>query len=85
MTGKFRLGGGLIALLVLLPSFAIAQDVSIDLGDQGALSTRTIQLFALITVLSLAPGIAIMVTCFPFFGYGSIDTKASNWASAIST
>lgn len=66
MTGKLRLGGGLIALLVLLPSFAIAQDVAIDLGDQGALSTRTIQLFALITVLSLAPGIAIMVTCFPF-------------------
>jgi len=27
---------------------------------------RTVQLLALITVLSLAPGIAIMLTCFPF-------------------
>ena len=27
---------------------------------------RQVQLFALITVLSLAPGLAIMVTCFPF-------------------
>ena len=37
-----------------------------SLGDDGSLSARTIQLFALITVLSLAPGLAIMVTCFPF-------------------
>ena len=56
----------LAALLVFLPGFALAQEVSIDLGDQGALSARTIQLFVLITVLSLAPGIAVMVTCFPF-------------------
>lgn len=43
-----------------------AQDLSISLGDGDSISARTIQLFALITVLSLAPGIAIMVTCFPF-------------------
>lgn len=30
------------------------------------MTARSIQLFVLITVLSLAPGIAIMVTCFPF-------------------
>ena len=47
---------------------AAAQSVSFDLGtgEGGGLSLRMISLFALITVLSLAPGIAMMVTCFPF-------------------
>ena len=36
------------------------------MGDGGSISARAVQLIALITVLSLAPGIAIMVTCFPF-------------------
>ncbi len=36
------------------------------MGDGGSISARTIQLILLITVLSLAPGLAIMVTCFPF-------------------
>ena len=44
----------------------MAQGVSIDLPDDGSLATRSIQLLILITVLSLVPGIAIMVTCFPF-------------------
>lgn len=56
----------ILALLVVVPQGAWAQDVSISLGDGDSFSTRTIQLFALITVLSIAPGIAIMVTCFPF-------------------
>jgi len=45
---------------------ATAQGISISLGDEGSLSGQTIQLLLLITVLSLAPGIAIMITCFPF-------------------
>jgi len=45
---------------------AMAQELSVSLGDGGSLSARTIQLFVLLTVLSLAPGLAIMVTCFPF-------------------
>jgi len=57
---------GLLALFLALPSCLAAQEMSISLGDDGGLSARTIQLFALITVLSLAPGLAIMVTCFPF-------------------
>ncbi|MEM9059171.1 MAG: flagellar type III secretion system pore protein FliP [Pseudomonadota bacterium] len=40
--------------------------MEIDLGDEATLSGRIIQLFLLVTLLSLAPGIAIMVTCFPF-------------------
>jgi flagellar biosynthetic protein FliP len=57
-----------LALLFLLAGAtgATAQEFSISLGDDGSLSARTIQLFALITVLSLAPGLAIMITCFPF-------------------
>ena len=55
-----------VALSLVVPNVASAQDLSISLGDEGSISARTIQLFALITVLSLAPGLAIMVTCFPF-------------------
>lgn len=43
-----------------------AQEISIDLGADTSLTARSIQLIALITVLSLAPGIAVMITCFPF-------------------
>lgn len=57
---------GLVTVLLCLPSVTMAQEIAISLGDEGSLSARTIQLFALITVLSLAPGLAIMVTCFPF-------------------
>lgn len=56
----------IVCLLLYLPTAVSAQEFSVSLGDDGSLSARTIQLFALITVLSLAPGLAIMVTCFPF-------------------
>lgn len=45
---------------------AFAQEITLDLGDQGSLTARSIQLFILITLLSLVPGLAVMVTCFPF-------------------
>lgn len=55
-----------IAFILLTALPAAAQDVSTLFSDGGSLTTRSVQLFALITVLSLVPGIAIMVTCFPF-------------------
>jgi flagellar biosynthetic protein FliP len=55
----------LLALL-LLAGRAHAQAVTIDLGEGQSFSLRTVQLFLLITLLSLAPGLAIMLTCFPF-------------------
>lgn len=62
---KFLIAMGLVALTgVLTP--ASAQEISIDLGGEGALTLQIVQLFLLITVLSLAPGIAMMMTCFPF-------------------
>ncbi len=57
---------GLFCTFALLPSVAGAQEITLDLGDSGSLTARTFQLIALITLLSLAPGLAIMVTCFPF-------------------
>ena len=58
--------GGALLLAALLP--AQAQDISISFG-QGAnsgtgITERAIQLVALITVLSLAPAILVMVTSF---------------------
>ena len=55
------------ALLLLAGALpAAAQEISIDLGGGGSVTGATLQLIALVTLLSLAPGIAIMITCFPF-------------------
>jgi len=56
----------LLAILAFLPIAAVAQELSINLGDEGSLTVRTVQIFVLVTLLSLAPGMAIMITCFPF-------------------
>ena len=67
MTERLFLVLGLVGLfLAALAHPVSAQELSISLGDDGSLSARTLQLIALITVLSLAPGLAIMITCFPF-------------------
>ena len=58
--------GLVLATAVLTPSLVVAQDLSLSLGAGESISARTIQLILLITVLSLAPGLAIMITCFPF-------------------
>ena len=51
-----------IALLLSVP--AQAQDVSINFGQGTGLTERVIQLIALLTVLSLAPSILVMMTSF---------------------
>ena len=45
---------------------ALAQNISIDLGGEGdgTVTGRVVQMVALLTVLSLAPSILIMMTCF---------------------
>ena len=52
--------------VLLLPHLALAQSVSIDLGQAGqpGATGRLVQLTALITVLSLAPSLLVMVTAF---------------------
>ena len=58
---------GLIALaLMFFATSVTAQSISFDLGVDNSLTGRSLQLFFLITILSIVPGIAIMVTCFPF-------------------
>ncbi len=55
--------GGLAVAALSLP--AAAQTFAMDLGEGGGLVTsRVVQLIALLTVLSLAPSILIMVTSF---------------------
>ena len=55
----------LAALLVWASNPAAAQSLSLDLGEGGGETTaRIIQIIALITVLTLAPSILVMVTSF---------------------
>lgn len=54
----------LAVLLVLAVGPASAQDVQISLGQGTTLTARAVQLVGLITVLSLAPSILVMVTSF---------------------
>jgi flagellar biosynthesis protein FliP len=55
----------LIATIALLTSApAAAQDISINFGQGAGLTERVLQLIALLTVLSLAPSILVMVTSF---------------------
>ncbi len=69
MTRRQLSYAGLLAAGLLVLAFAAApaaaQSVSLDLGQGGGSSTaRVIQLFLLLTVLSLAPSILVMVTSF---------------------
>lgn len=69
MTPVARLLWLMLAVLglgLVLPGMALAQEVSLSFGDEGGLAVRSVQLIVLLTLLSLVPGIAIMITCFPF-------------------
>jgi len=59
------LGLGLMLLLGGFSGAALAQSVTLDLGGTGGSTTgRIVQMVALITVLSLAPSILMMMTSF---------------------
>ncbi|MDE1148112.1 MAG: flagellar type III secretion system pore protein FliP [Azospirillaceae bacterium] len=66
----FRWGTPLLAVLLtvaacLLAQGAYAQSLNLDLGSSGGSSTnRIIQLVVLMTVLSVAPSLLVMMTCF---------------------
>jgi flagellar biosynthetic protein FliP len=54
-----------LALCFALPHFAMAQSISIDGGDGGGSTTaRIVQMVILLTVISLAPSILVMMTSF---------------------
>jgi len=56
----------LAAGAALAAEAAQAQGITLDLGGEGGLATRSLQLIAVLTLLGVAPGIAVMITCFPF-------------------
>lgn len=55
-----------LVLCLLLPGVADAQSINIDLGaaGQAGATGRLVQLTALVTILSLAPSLLVMVTAF---------------------
>ncbi|WP_374620280.1 flagellar type III secretion system pore protein FliP [Devosia sp.] len=54
---------GLLAAIAL-PTLAFGQDITIGFGDDATVTERAVQLVGLITLLSLAPSILVMVTSF---------------------
>ncbi|MCB1400638.1 MAG: flagellar type III secretion system pore protein FliP [Rhodobacteraceae bacterium] len=56
----------ILLALMLSAGPAAAQDITVSLGNGESLAGRSMLLIAAITLLGLAPGLAIMVTCFPF-------------------
>ncbi len=71
MTARFgrcvrlaTVAAGVAGILALTASHAGAQDVSINFAQGSGLTERVIQLIALLTVLSLAPSILVMMTSF---------------------
>ena len=63
---KFAIAFLCVIAVCLFSGAAFAQEAPPEVFAEGALSARIVQLFLLVTVLSLAPGIAMMVTCLPF-------------------
>ncbi len=63
----FAFGAVVLIALMLFAGPSLAQEITIDFGGDGegaGLTERVIQLVALITILSLAPSILIMMTSF---------------------
>ena len=54
----------IVLLLVVGSGTSLAQDITIGFGEGTTLTERAVQLVLLITVLSLAPSVLIMVTSF---------------------
>jgi len=52
------------SILLIHPAFAQSMSLDLGPGERGAFTGKVIQLIALMTVLSLAPGILVMVTSF---------------------
>lgn len=54
----------ILAVALALPVAAMAQSINIDAGDGGSATARIVQMVILLTVLSLAPSILLMMTSF---------------------
>ena len=54
----------MVLCALLLPLAAQAQSLNLDMGGDGSATARVVQLVLLLTILSLAPSILMMVTSF---------------------
>jgi flagellar biosynthetic protein FliP len=72
---KLALGLGILVALLMIPDLAFAADsaatiattaspLNIDVSGSGLFTDKMMQIIALITILSVAPAILIMMTCF---------------------
>ena len=55
---------GVAVAVMTVAGPALAQDISVNFGQGSGLTERVIQMIALLTVLSLAPSILVMMTSF---------------------
>jgi len=62
--GRLLLPVGAFLIFLLLPGAVGAQNVTLDFGTRGEATGRIVQLIALLTILTLAPSILVMVTSF---------------------
>jgi flagellar biosynthesis protein FliP len=67
---KAKILGLFVAVMsfsLMMVSLAVAQQVNLNMGGgEATLSANVIQFVMMMTVLSVAPGILMTVTCFPF-------------------
>ena len=64
LIGSVGLSTVCVGLLILITEPASAQSINFDFGEGGEATGRIVQIIALITVLSLAPSLLVMVTSF---------------------
>jgi flagellar biosynthetic protein FliP len=58
------IAAGVVGVVAVAASPAHAQDISVNFGQGNGLTERVVQMIALLTVLSLAPSILVMMTSF---------------------
>ena len=64
LAGPLLIAAALLAILAFLGGPAAAQEISVGFGEDASLTERAVQLVILLTILSLAPSILVMVTSF---------------------
>jgi len=62
--GLLLIAAAFLAFLAFLAGPAAAQEISVGFGEDASLTERAVQLVILLTILSLAPSILVMVTSF---------------------
>ena len=69
---RFALSGGLAtaiagifgAAVLAFPNTGVAQELNFNFGEGGSMTGQLLRMIALLTILSLAPGILVVVTSF---------------------